>query len=141
MSIKQLSVFLENRRCSLLEPLQSLAGAGLNLSGLSLADTEQFGILRLVMKDWEQGRDLLQRQGWVVKDNDMVGVAVDDQPGGLVRTLEVLAVAGADIEYMYAFQLRHNGRAVLLFRVEAPAAAEAALAAAGIGTVSAEQLY
>jgi hypothetical protein len=141
MTIKQLSVFLENRRCSLLEPLQTLAGAGLNLSGLSLADTEQFGILRLVMKDWEQGRDLLQRQGWVVKDNDMVGVAVDDQPGGLVQTLEVLAAADADIEYMYAFHLRHNGRAVLLFRVDDPAAAVAALAGAGISTVSEQHLY
>lgn len=141
MTIKQLSVFLENRRCSLLEPLQTLARAGLNLSGLSLADTEQFGILRLVMKDWEQGRDLLQRQGWVVKDNDMVGVAVDDQPGGLVQTLEVLATAGADIEYMYAFHLRCNGRAVLLFRVDDPESAQAALAAACIATVSEQDLY
>ena len=141
MSIKQLSVFLENRRRSLLEALQSLAAAGLNLSGLSLADTEQFGILRLVMKDWEQGRDVLQRQGWVVKVNDMVGVDVDDQPGGLVHTLEVLAAAGADIEYLYAFHPQPGGRAVLLFRVEDPEGALTALAAAGIGTVSAARLY
>ena len=82
MKIPQLSVFLENRSHSLLEPLQALATAGINLSGITLADSEQFGILRLVLRDWSRARDLLQSAGWAVTVTDMVAIDVDDQPGG-----------------------------------------------------------
>ena len=85
MKIPQLSVFLENRPHSLLEPLQALAAAGINLSGLTLADSEQFGILRLVLRDWPRARDVLQTAGWAVTVTDMVAIDVDDQPGGLLR--------------------------------------------------------
>ena len=112
MKIPQLSVFLENRAHSLLEPLQALAAAGINLSGITLADSAQFGILRLVLRDWTRARDLLQTAGWAVTVTDMVAIDVDDQPGGLVRTLEVLAAANANIEYMYGFFLRGSGRGV-----------------------------
>ena len=141
MKIPQLSVFLENRSHSLLEPLQALATAGINLSGITLADSEQFGILRLVLRDWSRARDLLQRAGWVVTVTDMVAIDVDDQPGGLVRTLEVLAAAGSDIEYMYGFFLRSSGRAAMLFRFDDPAAAIIALKAAGVEPVKADALY
>ena len=97
MKISQLSVFLENRPHSLLEPLQALAAAGIDLSGIALADSEQFGILRLVLRDWPRARDVLQTAGWAVTVTDMVAIDVDDQPGGLVRTLEVLAAAEAAV--------------------------------------------
>lgn len=141
MKIPQLSVFLENRPSSLLEPLAALAAANINLAGISLADTEQFGILRILLKDWEQARAVLQRDGWVVNVSEMVAVDVDDHPGGLVRALEVLAAAAVNIEYMYAFYLRHEGRVVLLFRFEDPDAAVAALAAAAIAMVPESALY
>ena len=134
-------MFLENRSHSLLAPLQALATAGINLSGITLADSEQFGILRLVLRDWSRARDLLQSAGWVVTVTDMVAIDVDDQPGGLVRTLEVLAAAGSDIEYMYGFFLRSSGRAAMLFRFDDPAAAIIALKAAGVEPVKADALY
>ncbi len=82
MKISQLSVFLENRPHSLLEPLQALAAAQIDLSGLALADSEQFGILRLVLRDWARARALLQSGGWAVTVTDMVAIQVEDQPGG-----------------------------------------------------------
>ena len=141
MKIPQLSVFLENRPHSLLEPLQALAAAGINLSGLTLADSEQFGILRLVLRDWPRARDVLQTAGWAVTVTDMVAIDVDDQPGGLVRTLEVLAAADANIEYMYGFFLRSSGRLAMLFRFAAPERAIAALEGAGVTMLGEDALY
>lgn len=127
MKLPQLSVFLENRPGSLAEPLRLLAKAGINLVSISLADTEQFGILRLVLKDWEAAKRVLEEDGWVVNVSDVVAVDVPDQPGGLVGMLDVLAAEGVNIEYMYAFCLRRDGRAVLIFRFEDPDAALAVL--------------
>ena len=141
MKIPQLSVFLENRPGSMIEPLQSLAAADINLAGLSLADTEQFGIMRILLPDWQRARDVLTRDGWVVNVSEMVAVDVDDHPGGLARTLEVIAAAGVNIEYMYAFYLRRGGKVVLLFRFEDPDAAVAALSAAGIAMLPEQDLY
>ena len=86
-------------------------------------------------------RDVLQTAGWAVTVTDMVAIDVDDQPGGLVRTLEVLAAADANIEYMYGFFLRGSGRAAMLFRFDDPAAAIVALQAAGVEPVTADALY
>lgn len=141
MKLPQLSVFLENRPGSLMEPLRVLAAADINLVSISLADTEQFGILRLVLKDWEYAKSVLEKDGWVVNVSDVVAVDVDDQPGGLVKMLAVLTEAGINIEYMYAFALRRNVKAVLLFRFEDPDAAIEALEKAGIGVIQEEELY
>ena len=141
MKLPQLSVFLENRPGSLMEPLKVLADANINLVSISLADTEQFGILRLVLKDWEFAKSVLEKDGWVVNVSDVVAVDVDDQPGGLVRMLDILAKAGINIEYMYAFALRRNVKAVLLFRFEDPDAAIEVLQKAGIGIVQEADMY
>lgn len=141
MKLPQLSVFLENRPGSLMEPLKVLAAADINLVSISLADTEQFGILRLVLKDWEYAKSVLEKDGWVVNVTDVVAVDVDDQPGGLVKMLAVLAEAGINIEYMYAFALRRNVKAVLLFRFEDPDAAIEVLDKAGIGVIQEAELY
>jgi hypothetical protein len=141
MKLPQLSVFLENRPGSLMEPLKVLADANINLVSISLADTEQFGILRLVLKDWEFAKSVLEKDGWVVNVSDVVAVDVDDQPGGLVKMLAILAEAGINIEYMYAFALRRNVKAVLLFRFEDPDAAIEVLEKAGIGIVQEAELY
>jgi hypothetical protein len=134
-------VFLENRPGSLMEPLKVLADANINLVSISLADTEQFGILRLVLKDWEFAKSVLEKDGWVVNVSDVVAVDVDDQPGGLAQMLGILAEAGINIEYMYAFALRRNVRAVLLFRFEDPDAAIEVLQKAGIGIVQEADMY
>ena len=141
MKLPQLSVFLENRPGSLMEPLKILADADINLVSISLADTEQFGILRLVLKDWEFAKSVLEKDGWVVNVSDVVAVDVDDQPGGLAQMLGILAEAGINIEYMYAFALRRNVRAVLLFRFEDPDAAIEVLQKAGIGIVQEADMY
>jgi hypothetical protein len=141
MKLPQLSVFLENRPGSLMEPLKVLADANINLVSISLADTEQFGILRLVLKDWEFAKSVLEKDGWVVNVSDVVAVDVDDQPGGLAKMLDILAEAGINIEYMYAFALRRNVKAVLLFRFEDPDAAIEVLEKAGIGIVQEAELY
>jgi len=141
MKLPQLSVFLENRPGSLMEPLKVLAAANINLVSISLADTEQFGILRLVLKDWEFAKSVLERDGWVVNVSDVVAVDVDDQPGALVHMLGILAEAGINIEYMYAFALRRNVKAVLLFRFEDPDAAIAVLNRANIGIVQEADMY
>jgi len=141
MKLPQLSVFLENRPGSLMEPLKVLAAANINLVSISLADTEQFGILRLVLKDWEFAKSVLERDGWVVNVSDVVAVDVDDQPGALVQMLGILAEAGINIEYMYAFALRRNVKAVLLFRFEDPDAAIAVLNRANIGIVQEADMY
>jgi hypothetical protein len=141
MKLPQLSVFLENRPGSLMEPLKVLAAANINLVSISLADTEQFGILRLVLKDWEFAKSVLERDGWVVNVSDVVAVDVDDQPGALVQMLGILAQAGINIEYMYAFALRRNVKAVLLFRFEDPDAAIAVLNRANIGIVQEADMY
>ena len=141
MKLPQLTVFLENRPGSLMEPLKVLAAANINLVSISLADTEQFGILRLVLKDWEFAKSVLERDGWVVNVSDVVAVDVDDQPGALVQMLGILAQAGINIEYMYAFALRRNVKAELLFRFEDPDAAIAVLNRANIGIVQEADMY
>jgi len=141
MKLPQLSVFLENRPGSLAEPLRSLAAADINLVSISLADTEQFGILRLVLKDWQRAKGVLEKDGWVVNVSDVVAVDVDDQPGGLANMLGILAEAGINIEYMYAFALRRNVKAVLLFRFEDPDAAIEVLRRANIDVFTEPDLY
>jgi hypothetical protein len=141
MKLPQLSVFLENRPGSLMEPLKVLAAADINLVSISLADTEQFGILRLVLKDWEYARRVLEQDGWVANVSDVVAVDVDDQPGGLVKMLATLSEQGINIEYMYAFALRRNVKAVLLFRFEDPDAAIEELTKAGIVILGEADLY
>jgi hypothetical protein len=136
MKIKQLSLFLENRPGSLSRPIRLLAKAKLNLLTLSVADTQQFGILRLVVRDWERARQLLLKEGFVVKVSDMVAIEVADEPGGLADILDTQEKAGVNIEYMYGFTLKKEGKGVLAFRFDDPDRAIAALQKKGISPVS-----
>lgn len=127
MKIRQLSLFLENKPGALSRPIKLLAKAKFNLLTLSLADTQQFGILRLIVRDWEKAQQFLQKQGFVVKVNEMVALEVSDQPGGLAKILDVLEKAGVNLEYMYGFPLREAGKALLALRFDDPDRAIAAL--------------
>jgi hypothetical protein len=100
MKLQQLSLFLENRPGRLGAPLEAIAAQGINLMTLSLADTAQFGILRLIVREWEQARQVLEKAGWVVNLTEVVAVDVLDRPGGLAQALKVLESAGLNIEYM-----------------------------------------
>ena len=120
MKIHQLSLFLENSPGKLLEPCRLLSAAGVNIRTLTLADTKQFGILRLIVQDWQQARELLEKAGYVVTVTEVVAVEVDDQPGGLVRLLDCIGSHGVNIEYMYAFTSSRQDRAILIFRFDRP---------------------
>ena len=142
MKIRQLSLFLENRPGQLRVPCKVLGDAGIDILTMSLADTQQFGILRLIVRDWKHARDVLEAAGQVVNVTDLLALDVPDRAGGLASVLEVFERTGLGVEYMYAFGLRERGKAAtLLFRLEDPDAAAARLQAAGIQLVSAEELF
>lgn len=141
MKLTQLSLFLENKPAHLKVPCRALADAGISIMTLSLADTEQFGILRLIVRDWQQAKEVLENAGCVVNTTEVVAVEVQDQPGGLAGLLEIIEKAGINIEYMYAFTFGRGDRAILIFRFENPDEAVAKLQAAGVGVVDDITLY
>ncbi len=140
MTIKQLSLFLENKPGHLNAICHALADAGLNIVTLSVADTEQFGILRMIMQESEEARRVLESRGFMVHAGDVVGVEVEDRPGGMARILDILQEAGLNIEYSYAFTFRRGGSAVLIFGFDDPASAVDALRAAGCAVLGQEDL-
>ncbi|MBN1675820.1 MAG: ACT domain-containing protein [Kiritimatiellae bacterium] len=131
MKIRQLSVFLENKPGHLNSVCRALAKEGINILTLSLADTQQFGILRLIIKECDSAREILEKEGAVVKVTEVVAAEVDDKPGGLADILEALEKGGVNIEYMYAFAAKRGERAVLVFRFDDPDAAIQTLQRAG----------
>jgi len=141
MKINQLSVFLENRQGRLTAPCAALAQAGINILALTLADTERFGILRLIVRDFDKAKTILEGCGFVLKVTEVLAIEVEDQPGGLGKLLVTLETAGVNIEYMYAFTGRNSGKAVMIFRFGDTEKAIEALAAAGIGVLKGVDLY
>jgi hypothetical protein len=135
MKIHQLSLFLENSPGKAVEPCRLLARAGVNIRTLTLADTQQFGILRLIVSDWEKGRELLQAAGYVVNETEVVAVEVEDRPGGLAGLLETIEPSGVNIEYMYAFTFGREDRAIMIFRFDRPDVAIEQLRAAGVNVL------
>lgn len=131
--LRQLSLFLENRPGQLRTPCEALARAGVDILTMSLADTDRFGILRLVVRDAERGKRALEEAGMVVNVAEVVPVEVDDRPGGLAAVLAALEEAGVGVEYMYPFAGGPRpGKAAILFRFDDPARALAAVEARGL---------
>lgn len=141
MKIHQLSVFLENKPGCLSAPCRVLADAGINIHTLSLADTKQFGILRLIVRNWAKAKEVLESSGSVVNVAEVLAIEVEDKPGGMAGVLESIERAGLNIEYMYAFTIRRGDKAILVFRFENPEAAIAALAKQGVNVVDSVSLY
>ncbi len=141
MKLNQLSVFLENKPGRLSHPCKALADAGINLLTLSLADTQQFGILRLIVRDWQKAKRALEKAGCVVKVTEVVAIEVADRPGGLEDVLKVIEQSGINIEYMYAFTFRSEDKAVLVFRFDEPDQAIKTLQAKGISVVDGVELF
>lgn len=141
MKLQQLSLFLENRPGRLGAPLEAIAAAGINILTLSLADTAQFGILRLIVQEWDQAKRVLEEAGWVVSLTEVVAVDVQDRPGGLAEVLKVLEGAELNVEYMYAFSVRRGDEAMLIFRFEDPDRAIDVLKSAGLNVVDGDELF
>jgi len=117
MIIKQLSVFLENKSGRLTEVTEALASAHINISAFSIADTSEFGVLRMIVTKPDDAEKTLKTRGISVHITEVVGLVVPDEPGGLHRALQILSSEGVSIEYMYAFAL--NNRATVILRTEA----------------------
>lgn len=141
MKLKQLSLFLENKPGTLSNPCRILAQAGINLVTLTVADTLQFGILRIIVSEWERAKKLLEDQGCVVKVSDVVAIEVPDRPGGLLEILNVLEHARINVEYMYAFGSKKEHKAILMFRFDDPDAAIQALQSNKINVVGSVELF
>lgn len=140
MKLNQLSVFLENRPGALSAPCRILAEAGINIQTFALADTREFGILRLMVRDWTKAKSVLEKKGYVVKVTEVLALAVPDRPGGLAEVLEVIEQAKVNVEYTYAFTGKHKGHGLLVFRFNDPDAAANALRAGKVSVLSAEDL-
>ena len=141
MKIHQLSLFLENKPGRLMEPCRLLAGAGISIRTLSVADSQQFGILRMIVSDWQTATALLTEAGCVINVTEVLAVEVPDQPGGLAGILEIFENSGINIEYMYAFTFGRQGKAVLIFRFDKPDEAIARLQAAGVNVLESVEVY
>lgn len=141
MIVKQLSIFMENRAGRLAEIARLLGDAGINIRALSLADTSDFGILRLIVNDVEKAQSVLRKANLTVSLTDVIAVEIPDRPGGLASVLEPLREAGLNVEYMYAFVEKATDKAVVIFRFEDISAAIAALQRAGISILPAETVY
>ncbi|MCU0601595.1 MAG: ACT domain-containing protein [Desulfobacterales bacterium] len=141
MNVEQISIFLENKPGRLEEVTRIFEGGGINIRALSLADTTEFGILRLIVNDHEKAKRLLNEKGYTVGINEVVAVEVEDRPGGLHRILMALSKESINVEYMYAF-VRQSGRnAVLIFRFDNIQAATAVLKREGMRVIDGRDLY
>ena len=136
MSLKQLTIFVENKKGALVDITKTLADNNVNLRALSIADTQDFGILRLIVNDNETATKALQDAGYLIKMTDVVGVKIGDQPGKLSMALDVLDKADINMEYLYAFMARTEKHAYVVLRVENNKTAEAVLTEAGFKLIT-----
>ncbi len=136
MKIHQIAIFMENKPGHLRAICKTVADAGVNIYTLSLADTQQYGILRLLTDNWEKTRDALAAAGLVVNVAEVLAVKVDDRPGGLLRILDIISDNGINVEYMYAFTYHHGEHAIMVFRFDNPDKAIAALQAKDISVLN-----
>jgi hypothetical protein len=141
MKLMQISLFVENKPGSMTKPARILAEAGIDISTLMLADSKDYGILRLLTRDWEKAKAVLEKAAITVKVTEVLAVEIEDRPGGLVKIFEILERLGLNVAYMYAFTESRGDKAVVIFRFENPDAAIAALSKEGVGLVEAPKLF
>ena len=141
MSLNQISVFLENKPGRLQALTDILAAKNINLRALSLAETAEFGIVRIIVDDLDVASAVLKEEGYVYTISKVLGVAIPDDPGGLNRVLQILNWGSINIEYMYAFLGGKSAtHAYMIFHVKNREAAAAALAAEGIECIAQDEL-
>ena len=131
MALKQVTVFVENKQGTIVSVTDTLASHNINLRALSVADTEGFGILRIIVDDETTAEKVLAEEGYLIKITDVVGVKIGDAPGKLTEALRVLNNADINVEYLYAFMARTEKHAYVVLRVQDNSKAEAILEQAG----------
>lgn len=136
MSLKQLTVFVENKQGTLVDITDTLAKHDVNIRALSIADTQDFGILRLIVNDNDTALKTLAEEGYLIKTTDVIGVKIGDAPGKLSMALNVLDENGINMEYLYAFMSRTEKHAYVVLRVADNTAAEIALEKAGFHLIT-----
>ncbi|MGA2152374.1 MAG: ACT domain-containing protein [Geobacteraceae bacterium] len=141
MKAEQISVFIENKSGRLAEVTRILGDAEINIRALSLADTSDFGILRLIVNDREKAKAVLKENGFTVSKTEVVAVEVPDRPGGLYQILRKLDSETINVEYMYAFVERCGENAVIIFRFDETDKAIKTLLNSGFNVLEGEQLY
>lgn len=141
MIVNQISIFLENKPGGLEQVTRTLRDAAINIRALSLADTTDFGILRLIVNDTDRAEKALQEQGYTVKRTAVVAVEVPDKPGGLHSILEALSEKEINVEYSYAFVERSGENALIIFRFDKPEEAIATLTEKGFRVLPGKEVY
>ena len=141
MELKQLSVFVENKSGAVSLVLDTLSEHHVDLYALSIADTADFGILRLIVRDPEGAAAILRELGFVTKINSVLAIAVDDRPGGLAKPLSLLSEKGISVEYLYAFMAKSDAGALVILRTNHRDEVQEVLAENGIRTLSADEVY
>ena len=141
MKVQQISVFLENKSGRLAELTEVLGKADVNIRALSIADTSDFGILRLIVNKPEEALGILKSEGFTVSITDVIAVEVKDKPGGLASILKTLQSAGINIEYLYAFLEKSSEDALVVFRVEQIEEAIELLAKNNVNVLKGKDVY
>jgi len=141
MKVEQISVFLENKSGRLAEVTNILSRAGVNIRALSLADTADFGILRLIVNQGDLAKQVMKENGFTVGKTEVVALEVPDRTGGLAEILKILHEAGINVEYMYAFVQRSGDNAVIIFRFDELDKAISVLTSAGVRVLRGEEVY
>ena len=140
MSVKQISVFIENKKGKLAETTRFIAEHNINLKALSIADTQDYGILRIICDDTAAAQKALSDGGYITLVTDVLATAISDKPGSLATILEVLSEANVSVEYTYAFLSNKTG-AYMIFRVDNNDKATAALTAQGVAVLNQEDIF
>ncbi len=140
MFLKQLSIFVENKPGRLEAIIDTLGKNNINIRALSIADTTDFGILRLIVDDVDRAKSVLKETGVISKRTDVVAVFLDDRSGGLAKVLSVLTAGGLNIEYMYAFLTKTEGKALMVLKADDEQKALDVLEANSIPTASPEDM-
>ncbi len=136
MAIKQLTVFIQNKKGTVASVTETLSKNNINLRALSIAETQDFGILRMVVNDTATAEKVLSENGYLIKTIDVVGVKIGDEPGQLTAALNVLDYAGINVEYLYAFMARTEKHAYVVLRVGENEEAESILTNAGFKLIT-----
>lgn len=141
MKVEQISIFLENKKGRLWKALNTLKDAGINIRALYLADTSEFGILRLIVPKPEKAKKVLEENDFAVKTNEVIAVELEDKPGGLASVLKILKDSQINLEYLYAFVHEKKGKAILFLKADDIDKTIKALQGGSAKILSAEEVY
>jgi hypothetical protein len=141
MKAEQISIFLENKSGRLAEVMRVLGAAQVNIRALSIADTSDFGILRIIVNDKDKALAALKENNFTVSKTEVIAVEVPDTPGGLSKILDLLDSQKVNVEYMYAFIERHSENALIIFRFDENDKAIEVLQKAGVTILSSQEIY